>query len=212
MKSERKSIAIVFDDHYLFADSFSSLLERLELFQSVHALTSERELQQFLIKNGQTPVYVFLDFYLKEKNALPIINEVRRLNRQAVIIVVSSVVNPTVLTHIMNYAPQGIVSKSSGFNTIIECIDAVENGRQYLCPVIREIVSTAKEQPKELPFTVRELEVLQYFARGLSIAQTAEHMLLNKHTIVAHRRKMMAKARVNSITELLAYARDQELI
>lgn len=212
MKIDRKSIAIVFDDHHLFADSFSALLERLELFQSVHMLQEERELQQFLIKNAQSSVYIFLDFYLKEKNALPIINEVRRLNRRAAIIVVSSVVNPTTVTHIMNYAPQGIVSKSSGFNTIIECIGAVQNGKQYLCPVIQEIVSAAKGQSSELPFTSRELEVLQLFARGMSIAQTAEHMLLSKHTIVAHRRKMMAKARVNSITELLAFARGQELI
>lgn len=212
MKSERKPIAIVFDDHHLFADSFSALIERLELFQSVHIHNEERELRQFLIKNSDAPIYIFLDFYLKEKNALPIINEVRRLNKRVVVIVVSSVVNPTTLAHIMNYVPQGIVSKSSGFDTIIECITTVEQGRQYLCPVIRQIVSAAKNQPEELPFTARELEVLQYFARGLSIAQTAEQMLLSKHTIVAHRRKMMSKAGVNSITELLAYARGKELI
>jgi len=137
---------------------------------------------------------------------------VRRLNRQTAIIVVSSVANPTTVAHIMNYTPQGIVSKSSGFDTIIECIATIKRGKQYVCPVIREIISTSKDQPKELPFTARELEVLQHFARGLSIAQTAERMLLSKHTIVAHRRKMMFKASVNSITELLAYARTHELI
>src|SRR5690606_21380790 len=128
MKSDRKSIAIVFDDHHLFADSFSALIEHLELFQAVHMFNHERDLQQFLIKNSQAHIHIFIDFYLKEKNALPIINEVRRLNRQTAIIVVSSVANPTTVAHIMNYTPQGIVSKSSGFDTIIECIATIKRG------------------------------------------------------------------------------------
>ena len=205
------AIAIVFDDHRLFADSFSALIERLELFRFVHTFSEERELTQFLIKHSQTPIYLFLDYYLKDKNALPLINETKRLNRQVTVIVISSVANPMTVANIMAYNPKGIISKSSGFDTILECLSTIGRGEQYICPVISEIVSNAN-QTSEIPFTVRELEILQYFAQGLSIAQTAERTHLSKHTIVAHRRKMMAKANVNSITELLAYARAKELI
>jgi len=203
--------AIVFDDHRLFADSFSALIERLEIFQAVHAFNEERELTQFLIKHSQLPICLFLDYYLKNKNALPLINEVKRLNRKVTVIVISSVVNPTTVANIMAYNPKGLISKSSGFDTILECLATIDRGEQYVCPVISKILEDLN-QTIEIPFTVRELEILQYFAQGLSIAQTADQTHLSKHTIVAHRRKMMAKAHVNSITELLAYARTQELI
>lgn len=205
------AIAIVFDDHRLFADSFSALIERLELFRSVDTIYEERELIKFLIRHSQTPIYLFLDYYLKNKHALPLINEAKRLNRQINIIVVSSVINPTIVANILNYHPQGLVSKSSGFDIILQCLDTVDRGEQYFCPIISEIVATINHT-SSIPFTVRELEILQYFAQGRSIAQTAEETHLSKHTIVAHRRKMMAKAQVNSITELLAYARVNELI
>lgn len=205
------AIAIVFDDHLLFADSFSALIERLELFKSVHTFSEERELTHFLIKHHQTPVYLFLDYYLKQKNGLPLINEARRLNKNITIIIMSSVISPTAITNILSYSPEGFVSKSSGFNTILECLTTVSEGEQYISPTISEIVLNSN-LTKKLLFSARELDVLQYFARGLSIAQTAEQTHLSKHTIVAHRRKMMAKVNVNSITELLSYAREQELI
>jgi DNA-binding NarL/FixJ family response regulator len=206
-----EAIAIVFDDHLLFADSFSALIERLDLFRSVHTLSEERELISFLIKHSESPIYLFLDYYLKDKNSLPLINEARRLNKLITIIIVSSVISPTTITNILSYNPNGLVSKSSGFNSIVECLRIINQGRQYISPAISEIASNTNPTVK-LPFTARELDILHYFANGLSIAQTAEQAHLSKHTIVAHRRKMMAKANVNSITELLFYARKQELI
>ncbi|MFA4870815.1 MAG: response regulator transcription factor [Pedobacter sp.] len=206
-----QAIAIVFDDHLLFADSFSALIERLDLFRSVHTISEERELISFLVKHYDSPIYLFLDYYLKNKNGLPLINEARRLNKHITIIIVSSVISPTTITNILSYNPDGFVSKSSGFNVMVECLTTIIQGKQYVSPTISDIASSTNSTIK-LPFTARELEVLHYFANGLSIAQTAEQTHLSMHTIVAHRRKMMAKVKVNSITELLFYARKQELI
>lgn len=208
---KNKAIAVVLDDHLLFLDSFSALIERLGIFQSVQIFDDEQLLSQFLINHPKTPIYLFLDYYLKDKNALLLINETRRLNRQVKVIVISSVSSPTTIANILTYNPKGLISKSSGFDTILQCIDTIGRGDQYICPVIGEILSS-KDHISAIPFSNRELEILQYFARGLSIAQTAEKSHLSKHTIVAHRRNMMAKVHVNSITELLAYARAKELI
>ncbi|SHG53548.1 response regulator transcription factor [Pedobacter caeni] len=205
------TIAIVFDDHLLFADSFSALVELLELFSAVHALTDKKELTHFLIKHPKVQIYLFLDYYLENGNSLTLINEVKRLNRQLIIIVMSSTISPAAITNILDYKPQGFISKSSGFDTILQCLTTIANGNQYICPVISEIVEHTHHMSK-MALTPRELEILQYFAQGLSIAHTAEKAHLSKHTIVAHRRKMMSKVNVTSITELLLYARKNELI
>ena len=208
---KKKAIAVVFDDHLLFSDSFSALIERLDIFQAVHAINEEPDLIKFFINHSQSPIYLFLDYYLKDKNALPLINETRRLNRKTTVIIVSSVVSPTTLANIFDHNPKGLISKASGIDTLLECLATIDRGDQYICPVFRKILGNAPKTDK-VPFTGRELELLQYFAQGLSIAQTAEQTHLSKHTIVAHRRKMMSKVQVNSITELLAYARGRELI
>ncbi|MCL4639625.1 MULTISPECIES: LuxR C-terminal-related transcriptional regulator [Olivibacter] len=208
---KNNTIAIIFDDHLLFADSFSALVERFEIFSAVHTFDDKRELTHFLIKHSKMRICLFLDYYLKNENSLTFINEVKRLNRRIMIIVMSSTISPTAIKNILDNKPHGFISKSSGFDTVLQCLTAIADGSQYICPVISEIVAHAKNVEK-IPFTDRELEILQYFSRGLSIADTAEKAHLSRHTVVAHRRNMMSKANVNSITELLLYARKHELI
>src|SRR5690606_4253950 len=103
-------IAVVYDDHLLFAESFSAVLERLNLFRSVHLFVGdEHAYLQFLIKHFDVPVYLFLDYYLPQKNALTLINETRRINKKARIIVVSSVSSPSLISHILTYNPNGFL-------------------------------------------------------------------------------------------------------
>ncbi len=206
-------VAIIYDDHLLFAESFSMVLERLHLFKSVHLfVNNEHAYLQFLVKHFDAPVYLFLDYYLPQQNALTLINETRRINKKAKVIVVSSITSPSIINHILSYNPNGFLSKSCGIDIVIDCLRTIKKDELYLCPVMREIVNTKLGSPDNIPFTARELEMLHLFAQGLSIAETADRTHLSKHTIVAHRRKMMTKANVNSITELLAYARSKELI
>ncbi len=190
------------------------VLERLGLFKSVHMfMGDEHAYLQFLVKNFDAPIFLFLDYYLPQKNALTLINETRRINKKAKVIVVSSVTTPSIINHILTYSPNGFISKSGGIDVVIDCLRTIEKNDLYLCPFIREVVSArSSSADDDIPFTARELEMLYHFAQGLSIVETANRTNLSKHTIVAHRRKMMTKANVNSITELLAYARDKELI
>lgn len=94
------------------------------------------------------------------------INDIKRLNKGAQIIIVSSVSNPSIIKNILSYSPHGFISKSSGITTIIECIDAISSKKNYLCPIISEILK-ASQGIEEIPFTARELELLNYFAQGL---------------------------------------------
>ncbi|MGV3763420.1 LuxR C-terminal-related transcriptional regulator [Parapedobacter sp.] len=212
MHSLGNPIAIVYDDHRLFAETFAAVLEKLQLFKSVHLFADdEHAYRQFMVKHFDTPVYLFLDYYLPQNNALTLINETRRINKKTHIVVVSSITTPSLIAHILTYNPHGFISKSCGVDIVVECLSTISQGERYMCPVTREI---AHSDPRvdEVPFTARELEMLRYFAQGLSVIDTANKTHLSKHTVVAHRRKMMTKAGVNSITELLAYARNKELI
>lgn len=213
MSSSTNPIAIVYDDHLLFAETFAAVLEKLQLFKSVHIFPDdEYAYRQFLVKHFDVPIYLFLDYYLPQNNALTLINETRRINKKARIVIVSSVTTPSLITHILTYSPHGFISKSSGVDIASECLRAVSRGERYMCPITREMASSEPLLHDEIPFTARELEMLRYFAQGLSVIETANRTHLSKHTVVSHRRKMMSKAQVNSITELLAYARKKELI
>ncbi|WP_262250275.1 response regulator transcription factor [Parapedobacter soli] len=211
MHPTRNPTAVIYDDHLLFSESFSSVIERLTFFKSVHTFDEEQAYRRFLIKYFDEPFYLFLDYYLPKKNALTLIQETRRINKKARVIIVSSVTDPVVINHILTYDPAGFLSKSCGIDTVIECLRTIALNKLYICPSVQKIVDTTPPSGT-VPFTARELEILQYFDRGLSIVATAEVTHLSKHTIVSHRRNMMAKSRSKSIIELLTYARKHHLL
>jgi two-component system response regulator FimZ (fimbrial Z protein) len=63
----------------------------------------------------------------------------------------------------------------------------------------------------DMPLSNREVTVLRYLANGLSNKEIAEQLLSNK-TISAHKSNIYSKLGVQSIVELIDYAKAHELL
>ncbi len=204
--------AVVLDDHRLFADSFAKVVELTTLFRTVNVFYHEKELIGHLTRfRTSDTLYLFADYYMGERSLPAFLNDLKRLSGNIKVIVVSSITNSFLIHDLLRYTPEGIIGKASPAHTLIDCIHEIANGRCYISEEIREIL--AKDNSgTEVTFSPREIELLQHFARGLSIRDAAEELELSIHTISAHRRKMMSKTRTNSITGLLAVARKLNII
>lgn len=201
--------AFVLDDHQLFADSFTLLLERYMQFDKVKAFSRAEDLIACMTDFGSEEVYVFLDYYLYNDNGLQVFSEIKRLNKKAYIIFITSAVSTGVIRNLIAAKPHGILSKSSDVSTMIKVTNQVAKGEISIDESLQDIVDKFDDIPS---FTPRELQLLKHFSLGSSISDVAEKMFLSKHTIVAHRRKMMAKADCRSIGQLIRFAHDNELI
>lgn len=207
---KKLSHALILDDHQLFADAFSLVLEKYSLFKIVQTFNEVSQFIDYLIKFGNQEICIFLDYYLSEETGLSVMSEIKRLNKKAIIIFITSATSPSIVQTILKYGPNAILSKSSGIHTIISFLDKADRHSIFLDQHIKNILeihgSTA------INFTPREIELLRHFANGESISTTAERTFLSPHTIIAHRRKMMAKAHCHSIGQLIKFAQDNEVI
>ncbi|WP_217992195.1 LuxR C-terminal-related transcriptional regulator, partial [Enterobacter hormaechei] len=64
----------------------------------------------------------------------------------------------------------------------------------------------------EMPLSNREVTVLRYLANGLSNKEIADQLLLSNKTISAHKSNIFSKLGVQSIVELIDYAKAHELL
>lgn len=212
LKSGGRPYAAVLDDHPLYADPFSSFLERTGTFRAVHCFNDHARLLQFLMQQTEkVPLYLFIDIYLKEQTSLPLLNDLKRMYKPLYLIVVSSVTNPILINEIMNYKIDGFLSKFSGTDEIATCLQHIGNKRRYISPVIAAMVEDHISRDA-VPFSGREMEILGLLARGLSVDAVAASVQLSRHTIIAHKRSMMSKTKSRTLTELLAFARKIALI
>lgn len=205
-------VAVVFDNHHLFAESFSKLLDSFYIFGDVNAFTEEVDLMRYLIAlPPKKNVYLFLDYFLEGKTVLPIINDIRRIYKSAQIIIVTTSANPATIHGLLSSKINGVLSKYSDTDEVLACIKQVEAGKRYIASFMQQIID---ENPAKsaMPFTDRELEIVQFAARGFTVDGTAGKLNLSRHTVAAHRRKIMAKVDCHTISELLALARKNEWI
>lgn len=64
----------------------------------------------------------------------------------------------------------------------------------------------------DMPLSNRELTVLRYLANGMSNKEIAQQLLLSNKTISAHKSNIYSKLGLQSIVELIDYAKDHELL
>ena len=204
--------AAILDDHQLYAEPFASFLEKTGVFKNVLCFTEESAFIRFLMnQTSKTPIYAFIDFYLKDKTTLHLYNDLKRLYKPLYIIIVSSVTNPILINEILQYKIDGFLSKYSGTEELGIALKYIKSKNQYISPSIINLLSTYNSTNK-ISFSPRETEILEVLAKGYKVEDAAKILHLSKHTIVTHKRSMMTKTNSKTLTELLAYARKNELI
>src|SRR5690606_36843670 len=110
-------IAVIIDDHRLFAESFSELLKKARIFEDVVIMSEYKEYIYFLLKNSKKQkIYLFLDYYLRDELGVEFIDQARILHRKMRIVVVTTVTKLSTIQTIVAHRPEGTISKSSGFD------------------------------------------------------------------------------------------------
>jgi len=203
--------AIVLDDQRIFSESFSIVLEKYRLFSSVIPFSEISDLIDYLVHNDTKNTVIFADYYLENEYITAYLNQLKNMSANAKIIILSCITNPTLIHELKGMNIHGIISKNEALSEIKTCIDYLESNKKYFSPFVLKILNEY-DTIRHIIFTPREIQILGYFAKGHTVDKTAENLNLSRHTIAAHRRKMMAKINCSNITELLSYARDEGLI
>jgi len=202
--------AFVLDDHTLFTDGFALLLESTDQFEKVDAGGTEAELQAALKEHP--PTHLFLDYHLPDFNALEVIKKIRKDHPDMRIIMISSLGNTLLIQRLLKNGLTSFVSKNISKTELLECLRVTEMGRSYISKDISLLLDNNSSLQKQLNFTNKEIEILQFIAKGFTIEQTAKTLHLSTHTIVSHRRNMMAKAELSSASALVKLAYEAGLI
>ncbi len=110
----------------------------------------------------------------------------------------------------------GYMLKSSDQEVLLEGIRTVYSGKQFLDPVIKEIILKdtfrKKEEPAQPVLSEREKEILQLIADELTSQEIAEKLFLSLKTVETHRMNLLFKLNVKNSVGLVRKAIDLKLI
>ena len=205
---------VIVDDHELVREGLKKVLLKESEIQLVGEASNTMELFKLL---EETEVdLVVLDITMPGRSGLDIISDLKNLNDHIRILVLSMHPEERFALRALKAGASGYLSKEVAAKELVAAIKKIMSGGRYISATLAEYlaINFDKELDK-LPHETlsnREFEIFRLIAKGKSVGQIAEELILSVNTITSYRSRMMEKMNFSTNAEIVRYAIENNLI
>jgi DNA-binding NarL/FixJ family response regulator len=202
---------LLLDDHTLFRESLSRLLDAEPDFEMVADCSSVEQAIEIL---SNRPVdLVLLDYDLGQQRAPDFLARARALGIAPRVLMVTAGITPAESVQILNGGASGIFLKHSSPALLAEAIRKVHAGETWVDQrCLREIVQVASQpesRPPSKDFTERERAVLRGVFEGLSNKEIGARLDVSESSVKAALQQLFHKTGVRTRSQLVRIALEQ---
>ncbi len=202
---------LIADDHAVVRRGLEALIGTESDLEVVGAAADGDEaVQRAALLN---PDVILLDVKMPRKTGIEATSEIKARNPEARIMLLTSFGDEANIFGAIKAGALGYLLKDSPPDALIQAIRNTYAGKSTLSPdialkVIQEINKPPKPDapPTTEPLTERELEILQYVARGLSNQEIADSLVVSERTVRTHISNILSKLHLANRTQATLYA------
>jgi len=210
--SQASITIVIADDHRMVRAGLRMLLDAEEDL-SVVSEAGDLELTERRVA-AYRPNVLVLDVNMPGGSTLPAIPRLRTNAPETQIVVLTMQRDPELAREALRSGATGYVLKEAAETELIKAVRLAAAGRTYLDPELgarlAAEVPTRPGPPDDL--SSREIEVLRLIALGHTNGEIAAQLYLSVRTVESHRAHIQQKTQRTSRAELVAYARQHELL
>jgi DNA-binding NarL/FixJ family response regulator len=191
---------LIADDHPLFRDGMSGLLDSVEETEVVGEAATGQEAVE--LADTLSPDVILMDLNMPGMNGIAATREVLNHNPDAGVLVVTMLEDDDSVFAAMRAGASGYLLKGAHQDEVLRAIRAVANGEAIFGPGIARRVMRyfSAEKPKHPPtfpeLTEREREILAFIARGQTNADISRELFLSLKTVQNHVSNIFRKLQV----------------
>jgi len=205
---------VIVDDHELVREGLKKVLLKESGIQLVGEASNALELFKLL---EETEVdLVVLDITMPGRSGLDIISEIKNLNDHIRILILSMHPEERFALRALKAGASGYLSKEAAARELVSAIRKIMSGGRYISAALADhLVNNLDKEPGKLPHETlsnREFEIFRLVAKGKSVGQIAEELILSVNTVTSYRSRMMEKMNFSSNAEIVRYAIEHNLI
>lgn len=203
---------LIIEEHLLFRESFSKMLNSDTRLQVVGATGSFKEAFSICINNQ--PDVLIVGTHLSPVDGFMVTEKIKISFPDIRVIGLSAYGLPILVKRFLRLGGSGYITKHASCTECIECVVAVSKGQVYLSEDVKdsflhEEVMPATESSGWSSLTSRELLILQGVKNGKSSRILAAELGLSSKTVEAHRYRILKKLNLKSSVALVQYANMQ---
>ncbi len=207
MSNLPKIRVLVVDDHPVVRAGICSMVSyQSDLELAGEASTAAQAMELFA---ANEPDITLVDLSLPDLSGIELIAILREKTPEARFIVLTANAGGSEIGKAMHAGARAYLFKNAPPEELLGAIRTVAGGGRYMSPSAGLLADEAAGRPD---LTVRELEVLQWLARGHSNLQIARELQVGPETIKFHVANILSKMEVASRSKAVALSHELGLV
>ena len=206
---EEKIRILIVDDYPVVLVGLVTMLKNHENIEVVGVANNGKKAVDLAV--SLRPDVVLMNVFMPEMDGIEATRQIRRKAPGVHVLMFTGTDKIDQVTPALNAGAIGYTMKDASEMELIQAISQVARGEAWLHPsvmnrVLKQIQDPEEEEGLVEKLTERELDVLQYMARGYSNQEIAKIMTVTAATVHSHVSHILAKLNVASRTQAVVYA------
>jgi DNA-binding NarL/FixJ family response regulator len=197
---------ILADDHAIVREGIASKFgERPDIKVVGQCSDGEGALEMIL---ALKPHFAILDLQMPRMSGLDVVRKVRQARCETKLIVLSIIRDEATIRELFRSGADGYVLKDGPARHLFEAINYINDGGQYLTPLLRRenIENNGKPGDPLALLSKREYEVFSFLVDGMRPRDIARILEISPKTVDTYRANIMRKLEVDGIAGLVRFA------
>ena len=189
------------DDHPMIRTALEAMLRDTD-YEIVGTAASGAEALQEIAR--LRPDILLLDLQMPGGTGMDVLRAIRSGNQPLRVILLTAAIDDSALLEAKALGVQGIVLKNADPAYLLDCLDRVRHGRNWIDPDLADrvkILAKAKRAGAK-PLPPRERQLIGFVRKGLRNREIAEQLGVTEGTVKAYLHAVFDKLGVSSRTEL----------
>jgi len=205
---------IIADDQNLFAEGIKQLLEQKGDIKVDAIIENGADVLKAV--DNYKPDALLLDLNMPGKNGFEILEDIRKTLPELIIGILSTYDNQSLVEKAQKLKANAYLSKDATIEELRQLIFCNYDSCFFLSSELQlraeKKNSIFDNFSDTMMITNREKQIIKFIAKGLSSEKIASELFISPFTVKTHRKNLFKKLKVNSVTELLKIAYENNII
>jgi len=206
---------IVADDHVIFLDGITSLLDREQKLSIIGKAKNGKEFIELL--QHQTPDLALLDISMPEMDGIELTKYLKKNHPSIKILIITTHGSMQTIAKLIRLGANGYLLKNAERTELVHAISTIINGENYYSEEVSEKLKTNTKNLKNNLSSIEELsqrekEILTLIAKEYTATEIAEKTFISLNTVNTHRRNLLSKLNAKNTAGLVKYAVENGLL
>lgn len=206
---------LIADAQYLVRIGLIELLKHNKDFKIIGEASNTTEL--LTLSKENRPDVVIFDYNSEKNFSQQDIESVRKLSPKTNFLVISADDSKQHIYRAIELGAVSFLTKECDKEEIFGAIYATAKNEKFLCHKVIDIIiekhmHTDEDNCKAFNLSLRETEIIKLTAKGWTAKTIAKHLFLSTHTVYTHKKNIMKKLKINSSSEMIVYAIQNNLV